>query len=142
MSSYELTVVYSLAGASDKEPKALGNLEKLLEKVSGTVVTKNDWGKRTLAYPINKQTEAYFAHWLVELPSEGPSVMMQGLRVDEEVLRHLLVKTKGKKSTEGKKGTGGMEGKKVKKSKESTVGKRSIKSKPSKKTTKKKVKSK
>lgn len=88
---YELTVILSPQLSADTQTKTLKSLETLIEKAQGKVVRQDDWGKKTLAYPIAKQTEGVYKHWNVELPTEGVTQVVAKLRHTEGLLRHLIV---------------------------------------------------
>lgn len=91
-SLYELTVVHSPDLSDTKHKQALTALQSLVKKQKGKVVTRDDWGKRQLAYPIQKHSEGHFTHWVVELPAGGPGAATSELELDELVIRYLLVK--------------------------------------------------
>ena len=91
-SLYELTVVHSPDLSDTKHKQALTALQSLVKKKKGKVVTRDDWGKRQLAYPIQKHSEGHFTHWVVELPAGGPGAATSELELDELVIRYLLVK--------------------------------------------------
>jgi len=64
-----------------------------LVKSQGGVVTKLDaWGKRKLAYPIKHNEEGYY--FLIGFRAENPTLteLNRLLRIDESVLRHLIVR--------------------------------------------------
>lgn len=92
MKNYELSVVFI---PSLSEEEKLANLEKvkeLITRFNGEITNVDDWGKRKLAYEINKQREGfyYFIHFNAEttLPAEVES----RLRIMETVLRYLIVR--------------------------------------------------
>lgn len=91
MREYELSVVLN----SDLE----ANLDTVLEKVRGIVtdnggkiVKEDNWGKKKLAYSINKQDFGIYVFMDVELPADAPLKISNVLNITDEVLRYLLVK--------------------------------------------------
>ncbi len=69
--------------------------EELLSSITKKVdkVNKQDlWGKKDLAYPILKQTKAYFAHFEFEADPSVISTLDKSLKLDEDVIRYLLVR--------------------------------------------------
>ncbi len=57
-------------GLKKKEQETLfSSLEKVIQKIGGKIEKREDWGKKELAYPIDKETEAYF--WIWWLSFEG-----------------------------------------------------------------------
>jgi small subunit ribosomal protein S6 len=59
----------------------------------GEVATTELWGKRTLAYPIQKFFEGFYILSRVALPPKGTIEVDRMLRLNEDVLRHLIVRT-------------------------------------------------
>lgn len=91
MNPYELTVLYHPDLEMDID-KALAKVEKILKDNKGKIVSLDNWGKRKLAYSINKQDHAIYAYYEVELPGENVTKVESVLNITDEVLRYLLVK--------------------------------------------------
>lgn len=96
MRDYELVV---LIPATDNAESTLEQVKKTVEQNNGKVVKVNNWGRKPLAYPIAKQIEAGFFNVDVALPAESVSGLNLMLRVNENLLRHLLLR----KESNGKK---------------------------------------
>lgn len=92
--TYELTVVYSPKLSEDKQAKELKALESLLGKLKGEIKKADHWGKKLLVYPLKRHTEAYFAHWQVNLPVEAVKKLRKEFKVVDNILRYLLVTKK------------------------------------------------
>jgi small subunit ribosomal protein S6 len=60
---------------------------------SGQVQATELWGKRTLAYPINKFYEGIYVLHRVSLPPQSTPELDRMLRYNEDVLRYLVVRT-------------------------------------------------
>jgi small subunit ribosomal protein S6 len=93
MRDYELTLIVR----PDVEDTGL---TALLEKVKGLIATAGGqgtqvepWGRRHLAYPIKKITEAQYFLIRTQLPPQALRELERNLRLTEEVLRFLLVRT-------------------------------------------------
>lgn len=92
MNSYYLTLVLK-PDLEEKARKAL--LDSLTKRLTGEdgKVTKEDlWGVKTLAYPINKQTSGYFAHFEISTDPKNAKGIDKNLKVEEDVLRYLLIR--------------------------------------------------
>lgn len=88
MNQYLLTLVLK----NDLDEKAR---KELLESVSSKVgkIKKEDlWGVRDLAYPIKKQTKGFYIHLEFESDPSTISGLDKDLKVNEDVLRYLLVR--------------------------------------------------
>ena len=84
MKKYDLTVLV-------KNDKFAAKIEALVKALDGKLGRVTDMGKKQLAYPIDKQTEAQFLSWVLELPRASVVQLEKKLVNDKEVLRHLLV---------------------------------------------------
>lgn len=60
---------------------------------NGEITVTELWGKRTLAYPIEKFFEGIYILHRVALPPQGTIEVDRMLRLSEDVLRHLIVRT-------------------------------------------------
>ena len=60
---------------------------------AGTVQGVEVWGKRTLAYPINKYVEGIYVLNRIAMPPQGTAELDRMLRFNEHVHRHLIVRT-------------------------------------------------
>lgn len=87
MSIYEITFIF------DKDQKELPKkLEKYIKDSGGKVQKKDDWGVKSLAYPIKKHEEAHFLYFEVEMDTEMVKTLERKIQLDEELLRYLVVK--------------------------------------------------
>ena len=58
----------------------------------GKVIKMDLWGARDLAYPIKRQTKGFFAHFEVEADPKNAKDLDKTLKVEEDILRYLLVR--------------------------------------------------
>ena len=91
MQHYEGTIVLDPALQDDGYNKQLERIKKFIEDKGGKIVEDDRWGLRTLAYEIKKQTQGYYGI----LEWEGPGGLIgeldHMLRLDEHILRHLII---------------------------------------------------
>jgi len=92
MNTYELTIVYSGKLTPAKKKELLKGIETLIKISKGTIKETKDWGEIELAYPINKSSIGTFLHFAVELESGLVKDIEEKLRMDTDVVRHLLVR--------------------------------------------------
>jgi small subunit ribosomal protein S6 len=95
MQEYELTVLVHPDRESELE-KALGNVRDLVTTNGGKIAKEDNWGKKKLAYRIQKQDFALYVVMDVELPAEAPLKISNALNISDDVIRYLLVKVDGK----------------------------------------------
>lgn len=92
MNSYYLTLVLK-ADLEEKERKSLldGVVKKLVGK-DGKVEKEDLWGNKDLAYPIQRETKGYYAHFEISADPKNAKDLDKSLKVEEDVLRYLLVR--------------------------------------------------
>ena len=91
MKEYELTVLIHPDLETDLEAP-LGKVRDIVKKAGGKIVKEDNWGKKKLAYSINKENFAVYVYMDVELPADAPLKISNTLNITDEVLRYLLVK--------------------------------------------------
>ena len=92
MSSYELTVLFPLSLSTDDYKKEVSKLENDFKKLKIKKLKSSDWGKKLLAYPINKLYEAYYLHLTFEAEPNVIDDLRKSLRLNENILRNLLIR--------------------------------------------------
>ena len=89
---YELMVILSPDVGDDVINESLERLNQGITSRGGEVVDVNHWGRRRLAYPINRHLEGNYVVSQIKLdPAEVPG-LEGSLRISEEVIRHMIVK--------------------------------------------------
>ncbi len=91
----EYELVYIIQPNLDEEQiRSLdGRLAQVVERAGGRITGTEVWGQRRLAYPIKKFLEGYYILHLLELPPEAVAEIERSLRLSEDVLRYLIVRT-------------------------------------------------
>ena len=91
MKEYELTVLIRPDLEADLDAP-LNKVRDIIKNAGGTVVREDNWGKKKLAYPINREDFAVYVYMDLELPAEAPLKISNTFNITDEVLRYLLVK--------------------------------------------------
>ena len=106
MKEYELTVLIHPDLEADIDTP-LNKVRSLITSNGGTIAKEDNWGKKKLAYKINKEDFAIYVYFDLSLPAEAPLKISNTLNISDEVLRYLLVKVdlKGRKALEEAKTT-------------------------------------
>ncbi len=73
-----------LAGATDK-------VESLIQGLGGEVTERNQWGKRRLAYPIQRYEDGYYIVEKIKLDPTRARELEEQLRISDDVIRHILI---------------------------------------------------
>ncbi len=95
MKEYELTVLIHPDLEVDLE-KPLGKVRDIVKTAGGEITSEDNWGKKKLAYAINKENFAVYVYMDVKLPADAPLKISNILNITDEVLRYLLVKADAK----------------------------------------------
>jgi len=91
MRHYEATLVLDPELQEDGYNKQLERIKKFIEDRGGNLVRDDRWGVRTLAYEIQKQTQGFYGVLEWEGPGELITELDHMLRLDEHILRHLII---------------------------------------------------
>lgn len=95
MKEYELTVLIHPDLEADLDTP-LKKVRDIITNAGGTIVKEDNWGKKRLAYSINKQDFAIYVYMDVTLPADAPLKISNIFNITDEVLRYLLVKQDAK----------------------------------------------
>ncbi len=91
MRHYESTIVLDPVLQDDGYNKQMDRIRKFIEERGGNVLQDDRWGLRTLAYEIKKQKQGYYGVLEWESPGEVIGELDHMLRLDEHILRHLIL---------------------------------------------------
>ena len=92
MRNYEIAVVLHPDLEIDLESTTT-KVEKIITDLGGKIDKKDNWGKRKLAYKVNKQDWGIYVFYNIEVDPAKVSDINQALRITEEVMRYLIVST-------------------------------------------------
>ncbi|CAE32411.1 30s ribosomal protein s6 [Bordetella bronchiseptica RB50] len=79
---------------SEQVPAMVERYQALVTGQSGTVHRLEDWGRRQLAYPIQKLVKAHYVCMNIECGQATLDELEHSFRYNDAVLRHLVIKTK------------------------------------------------
>ena len=91
MNKYEAVIILSTKAEGDTTV-AFGEKMKALISESGELTNVEEWGKKTLAYEVKKQKEGYYILFTFDAKPEFISELDRVLRLDEIVLKHMIIK--------------------------------------------------
>jgi small subunit ribosomal protein S6 len=92
MRRYELMLVLRPDVADDKAQAVIDRATRQVSAGGGQIVKVAPWGRRRLAYPIDRYREGSYHIILFESPAEVIAEVERGLLITEEVLRHLVTR--------------------------------------------------
>ena len=79
---------------SEQVPGMIERYTQLMSESGGKVHRMEDWGRRQLAYPINKIHKAHYVMMNIECGGEALEELSTLFRFNDAVLRNLVIKTK------------------------------------------------
>ena len=92
MRRYELMLVIRPDVADDKSQALVDRTTRGISAAGGQIVKVAPWGRRRLAYPIDRHREGSYHIILFEAPPEAIVELEHTLLITEEVLRHLVTR--------------------------------------------------
>ncbi len=93
MNKYELAVVVSAKIEDDERAKVVDKCKAYVERFGGTITEVDEWGKKRLAYEIQKMKEGFYYFIRFEADSTAPAEIESRVRIMENVIRYLCVRT-------------------------------------------------
>ena len=92
MNKYELCVVLSAKLEDDERTAVLEKVQKLITRFGGTIENIDEWGKKKLAYEIQKMKEAYYYFVHFDADATAPVEIENRIRIMDNVIRYLCVR--------------------------------------------------
>lgn len=92
MNKYELTVVVNAKIEDDVRVATVEKVKEYVARYGGTVTNVDEWGKKGLAYEIQKMKEAYYYFIHFESETTTPGEIEERIRIMDGVIRYLCVK--------------------------------------------------
>ncbi|MBQ4425131.1 MAG: 30S ribosomal protein S6 [Lachnospiraceae bacterium] len=92
MNKYELAVVLSAAITDEERNAALDRVKEYVTRFGGNITGVDEWGKKKLAYEIQKMSEAFYYFIHFEAEATCPALVEENVRLMEQVIRFLCVK--------------------------------------------------
>ena len=93
MNQYELTIILPGTLPEVKQTVQIEKIKKLISEAGGSITNTDKWGKRILAYPINRNTEGVYYLLNISLEPDKAEPVNRVIGNDDQVLRHLFIKT-------------------------------------------------
>ncbi len=93
MRHYEIVFIVH-PDQSEQVPAMVERYKALIATHGGQVHRLEDWGRRQLAYPIQKLHKAHYVLMNIECNGEALAELEHGFKFNDAVLRHLTIKMK------------------------------------------------
>ena len=93
MRHYEIVFIVH-PDQSEQVPAMIERYKTLVTGKTGQIHRLEDWGRRQLAYPIQKIHKAHYVLMNIEVDGETLAELEHAFKFNDAVLRHLTIKTK------------------------------------------------
>ena len=93
MRNYEVVFIVH-PDQSEQVPAMIERYQSLITGQGGVIHRLEDWGRRQLAYPIQKLVKAHYVCVNIECNQATLDDLEHSFRYNDAVLRHLVIKTK------------------------------------------------
>jgi small subunit ribosomal protein S6 len=91
MNKYELTLVLGEKTTEARKKQVKTSLESLCKTFNVKIEKSDDWGEINLSYPIEKNNNGTFLHFVLESGGKDIKNLIEKLRFEEYIIRYLLV---------------------------------------------------
>ncbi len=95
MRNYELVTLFPPKEEEDSTESAVEKVTALVVGNGGSVSSVHEWGRRRLAYRIDDIPDAEYILCKVQIEAEKIADLGAAIRLDREIMRHLLVHDEG-----------------------------------------------
>ena len=92
MTEYEILLLLDPELAEEKQADVVARLRDMIEKGGGTFERHDVWGRRKLAYPIDKKEEGVYHLLSFTSSPETLDELSRVLKIDDDVMRHLATR--------------------------------------------------
>ena len=93
MRHYEIVFIVH-PDQSEQVPAMLERYKALIASHGGQIHRLEDWGRRQLAYPIQKLPKAHYVLMNIECNNDALTELEHGFKFNDAILRHLTIKMK------------------------------------------------
>ena len=92
MNNYELAVVVSARIEDEERTAVVDSCKALIERFGGAITEVDEWGKKRLAYEVQKMKEGFYYFIRFDAESTAPIEIENRVRIMESVVRYLIVR--------------------------------------------------
>ena len=92
MNKYELAVVVSAKIEDEERAAVVDKCKALIERFGGNITNVDEWGKKRLAYEVQKMKEAFYYFIQFDAEPTTPAEIESRIRIMDNVVRYLCVR--------------------------------------------------
>jgi len=90
---YELTVVLDSLQKSEEMENIISGTRNFIKNNGGEIHHQDDWGKKRLAYEVNRKQYGNYYQIFFEGPSSLPVLLEKELKLEDSLLRYMILKS-------------------------------------------------
>jgi len=90
--NYELMLILDPEADEERLGSVMDRVRSSIGDHSGEVLSEDHWGRRKLAYKVGTFTEGNYHLAHLQMETEGTSALETNLKLNEDVIRHLLIR--------------------------------------------------
>ena len=91
MRHYEIVILVH-PDQSEQVPSMIERYQSIVTSNKGIIHRLEDWGRRLLAYPINKVHKAHYVLMNIECDNDSLKQLAEAFRFNDAVIRNLVIK--------------------------------------------------
>jgi len=92
MNKYELAVILKSNLDEEAQKSEFEKIQALITRFGGTIDKVDEWGRRRLAYEINKLSDGVYSFITFTSDGNAPAEIESRIRIMENVLRFLIIR--------------------------------------------------
>lgn len=97
---YELIYVVQPEASDEDRTKIAERIREILQRMEGTLVLEEDWGKRKLAYEIRKFNKGFYCYYVFGAYGGTTQEIERNLRMFDNCIRYLTIKLEDETTAE------------------------------------------
>lgn len=92
MNKYELAVIVSAKVEDDVRTATIEKVKGLVARFGGNITNVDEWGKKRLAYEIQKMREGFYYFIQFDSDANCPNEIESRIRIMDNVIRYLCIR--------------------------------------------------
>lgn len=92
MNKYELALVVNAKIEDDARAATVEKAKELVTRFGGNITNVDEWGKKKLAYEIQKMREGFYYFIQFDAEADVPAEIESRVRIMDNVIRYLCVR--------------------------------------------------
>ena len=90
MRSYEVAYIVDPDVDEEGLDELEGSVKGWIDAAGGKIGEIDRWGKRRLAYPINKKNEGFYIFIQADMPTDAPIAVERDMSLNEQLMRFMV----------------------------------------------------